>query len=222
MTYSSPSNSTEQQAAEASPFAGGDKPEPKYFIENPLAFEITNNEYTSAPYYYDYARNAWIFYVPGTDIPNPPLDPDGGNLWIDPTNMYLMYVYNENEMVFPEAEEQRWYALTTNKRAYDYLIVPIANDGDDVSTLVPPERVNIFKQGFLFFSSVDKDLKVKVMEEGGVSQAWASITQRGIEAVEDPLSDFNDTLPAMPLRHLRSSIDSLQARVDALKQATIS
>lgn len=212
-------NDTEQNqaAAAGNTSAYADKPLPKFFTENPVNFEITNNEYSSAPYYYDYTRNSWIFYKPGTDIPNPPLDPSRGNLWIDPTNMYLMYVYNENEMSFPDAEEQRWYALTTNKRAYDYLIVPTSLNGDNITTIRPPDSVDIFKQAYLYFNRQDVDLKVKVGEEGGVTSTWSSITQRAIEGVEDPNADFNDVLPASAIRQLQGSINTLEKKVEKLK-----
>ena len=215
------SSLTAQQASTNDNLARSTDPLPKYFPEAPISFEITNNEYTSGPYYYDRTRNSWIFYIPGTDIPNPPADPDGGNLWIDPTEMYLMYVYNQNEMQFEGAVGQRWYALTTNKRAYDYLIVPISDDGDNVNTLVPTDRVNIFKQGYLYFNNQDVDLKVKASVEGDPeSQAWASITQRGIQAVEDPDANFNDVLPTSALRSLRNTTDDLQKRVDVLVALT--
>lgn len=198
------------------------KPEPKYFINAPVNYQITNNEYTSGPYYYDFERNSWIFYIPGTDIPAPPLDPDGGNLWIDPTNMYLMYVYNENEMTFAEAQPNRWYALTTNKRAYDYLILPTASNGDDITIPVPENRINIFKQSHLYFNKEDVDLKVRVErydDDGDViGWQWASITQRAIEAIENPKENFNNQLPASTLRNLHTSTNALQARVDALRK----
>jgi len=220
MTNSYNYGASEQQAAEGLVFDSANKPLPKYFVEVPVNYQITNNEYTSAPYYYDLERNTWIFYKPGTQIPSPPLDPDAGNLWIDASNAYLMYVFNVNEMTFPDAVDNRWYALTTNKRAYDYLILPIVSDGDDVDTLVPPDRVNIFKQSWVYFNKLDMDIKIKVPEEGGLTSAWQSITQRSIEAVSDPDADFNDVLPASALRQLQSSTNSLQQRVDALVAAT--
>ena len=198
------------------------KTAPKYFLDNPINFQITNNEYTSGPYYYDVIRNTWIFYTPGTYIPSPPPNPDAGNLWIDPTNMYLMYVYNENDFSFPDATDNTWYALTTNKRAYDYLIVPLAMDGD-INVVIPPDRINIFKQSYLYFNRSDLDLKVRVEqknEQGDViGHQWASITQRAINAVNDPSKDFNDTLPAPALRQLHNSIGQLEQRVEALKEA---
>ena len=194
------------------------KPLPKYFTPNPVAFEITNNEYTSAPYYFDYERNSWIFYKPGTDIPNPPLDPDAGNLWIDPTNMYLTYVYNTNELTFPDAEEDRWYALTTNKRAYDYMIVPISKDGTDIDTLRNRATIDVFKQGYMYFNISEADLKVKVTDQGGEEKDWASITQRGMEPVsgDNPDDMWNSTLPASALRQLHVDTNSLQKRTETL------
>jgi len=195
---------------------------PKYFKygATPLNYEIVNNEYTSGPYYYDYERNSWIFYIPGTDIPNPPLDPVAGNLWIDPTNMYLMYVYNENEMTFPEAVPEQWYALTTNKRAYDYLILPVSTNGDNVGTRVGPSDIDIFNQAYMYFNTADADIKVKVgSEPGGVLNGWASITQRSLDAVVDPDLDWNHNLPASALRQLQTSVDELEVKVEALKIA---
>ena len=220
MTTSYNYSASEQQAAEGMVFNSANAPLPKYFVEIPVNYQITNNEYTSAPYYFDMERNAWIFYKPGTEIPSPPLDPDAGNLWIDASNAYLMYVFNVNEMTFPDAVDNRWYALTTNKRAYDYLVLPVVADGDDVATLVPTDRVNIYKQSWVYFNKADMDIKIKVAEEGGLTSTWQSITQRSIEAVTDPNADFNDILPASALRQLESSTNSLQQRVDALVAAT--
>jgi len=218
MTSSYNTEATEYSASATST----SKPEPKYFINAPVNYQITNNEYTSGPYYYDFERNSWIFYIPGTDIPNPPLDPDGGNLWIDPTNMYLMYVYNENEMTFDDAQPNRWYALTTNRRAYDYLILPTASDGDDINIPVPENRIDIFKQAHMYFNREDADLKVRVQryDDSGevIGWQWASITQRAIEAIENPKEIFNNQLPASTLRNLHTSTNALQARVDALRK----
>lgn len=228
MTYSN-SESTEYQVTTSSN-AGEtssqvfppDKTLPKYFLDNPINFQITNNEYTSGPYYYDTVRNTWIFYTPGTYIPSPPPNPDGGNLWIDPTNMYLMYVYNDNDFSFPDARSNTWYALTTNKRAYDYLILPLALDGD-INVVFPPDRINIFKQSYLYFNRNDLDLKVRVQQTNAqgdvIGHQWASITQRAIQAVEDPNSDFIDTLPAPALRQLHNSVGQLEQRVENLKAA---
>lgn len=218
MTYTYNTEATEYSSSTSRV----DKPEPKYFVNAPVNYQITNNEYTSGPYYYDFERNSWIFYIPGTEIPNPPLDPDGGNLWIDPTNMYLMYVYNENEMSFDDAQPNRWYALTTNKRAYDYLILPTASDGDDINITIPENRLDIFKQSHMYFNREDVDLKVRVerTDDNGdvIGWQWASITQRAIEAIEDPKEIFNNQLPASTLRNLHTSTNALQVRVDALRK----
>lgn len=199
-----------------------DKQHPKYFLSTPVNYQITNNEYTSGPYYFDTVKNSWIFYKPGTYVPSPPPDPDAGNLWIDPTNMYLMYVYNEADFSFEGATPNTWYALTTNKRAYDYLILPMANDGD-INVVFPPDRINIFKQSYIYFNREDADLKVRVEQKDDngnvIGHQWASITQRAIDAIEDPLADFNDVLPASALRQLQESTNRLQARVDALMSA---
>lgn len=219
MTYSNPGNgavtsSSAQQRSQNPDTA------PKFFKETPTNYEITNNEYTSAPYYFDQARNSWIFYIPGTDIPGPPVDPDGGNIWVDPTNMYLMYVYNQGEMTFKEAEPETWYALTTNKRAYDYLVIPIGADGTDINILnAPNDRINIFKQTIVYFNKLDADIKVRLKEDdgqGGITYDWASITQRSMEPIDDPDMIFDETLPAPALRQLMESTYALQARVDAL------
>ena len=215
-SYSSTGQNDQNAALTASTST---KPLPKYFSPNPVAFEITNNEFSSAPYYFDYDRNSWIFYKPGTDIPNPPLDPDAGNLWIDPTRMYLMYVYNVNELTFPDAGEEQWYALTTNKRAYDYMIVPISNDGTDISTYRNREAgIDIFKQGYMYFNLNEADLKVKVNINDGGDTAWVSMTQRGIEPVsgDNPDDLWNSVLPHSQLRQLEGATNSLQKRTEDL------
>ena len=221
MTYSSPNTGAVTTSA-AQLRAQNPDTAPKFFKETPTNYEITNNEYTSAPYYFDQARNSWIFYIPGTDIPGPPVDPDAGNIWVDPTNMYLMYVYNQGEMTFNGAEPETWYALTTNKRAYDYLIIPIGADGTDINIMnTPNDRINIFKQTIIYFNKLDGDVKVRLKEDdgvGGVTYRWSSITQRSIDAIEDPDVIFDDTLPAPALRQLMESTYALQERVDALLQ----
>jgi len=223
MTYSSnTSPSGRSTITSAEQRAQNPDTAPKYFKEAPANFEITNNEYSSAPYYFDQARNSWIFYIPGTDIPGPPVDPDAGNIWVDPTNMYLMYVYNGGEMTFPGAEVETWYALTTNKRAYDYLILPIGVDGTDINIVnAPNDRINIFKQTVAYFNKLDADLKVRIKEDdgaGGTVYKWSSIAQRSLEGITDPDVVFDETLPAPALRQLMESTNKLQARVDALFQ----
>ena len=221
MTYSS-QNTVSGRSTVSSAEQRAQKPEtaPKYFKETPSNYEITNNEYSSAPYYFDQARNSWIFYIPGVDIPGPPVDPDGGNIWVDPTNMYLMYVYNAGEMTFTGAEPETWYALTTNKRAYDYLILPIGADGTDINIVnAPNDRINIFKQTVAYFNKLDADLKVRLQDtddDGNTYYKWSSVGQRALEGITDPDEVFNETIPAPALRQLMESTYDLQARVDAL------
>jgi hypothetical protein len=214
MTYSSSSTAAQERAQNPDTA-------PKYFKEAPVNYEIHNNEYSSGPYYYDQARNSWIFYIPGTFIPGPPVDPDNGNIWVDASSMYLMYVYNAGEMTFPGAVPDSWYALTTNKKAYDYLVLPIGDDGVDINIIDPPSnRVDIFQQSAVYFNRLDADIKVRLSEsdgQGGTLYKWSSITQRSLEdAVEDPNMDFNTAVPAPALRQLMETTNALQARVDAL------
>lgn len=219
MTSSYTGNTGQNDQSVAVTGATSTKPAPKFFNPTPIAFEITNNEYTSAPYYFDYTRNSWIFYKPGTFVPMPPPDPDAGNLFIAANNMYLMYVYNTNELTFPDAMEDRWYALTTNKRAYDYMIVPISRDGSDIETYRNRDSgLDVFKQGYLYFNLNEGDIKVKVLNDAGAETEWASITQRGMDPVSgaNPNDLWNGALPASALRQLQTSTNGLQSRVEAL------
>jgi len=189
-------------------------PPPFLFKSSPINYELVANNFTSAPYYYDRQRNSWIFYIPGTELPAPPLDPEDGNIWIDPTNGYLMYVYNAGELVTednPDVSNDAWVALTTNKRAYDYLVVPQGEKDSDVN--FEPLKVDLFKQTVVYFNTSDLDLKVKV------GDSWQSIKQSGIDAVEDPDKIINDAIPATPLRNLQVSVDALQKRVIDLAQS---
>lgn len=186
-------------------------PPPYLFKKSPINFELVANNFTSAPYYYDKQRNSWVFYIPGTELPAPPLDPEDGNIWIDPTNAYLMYVYNAGELVTednPDITTDSWVALTTNKRAYDYLVVPQGESDSEVN--FSPLKIDLFKQTVVYFNTQDLDLKVKV------GDSWQSIKQSGMAAVEDSDEIINDAIPATPLRNLKLSIQELQQRVNDL------
>ena len=188
--------------------AAASAPPPFLFKEPPQNFEVVANNNTSGPYYYDSTRNSWIFYIPGTELPGPPLDPDAGNLWIDPTNAYLMYVYNAGELITednPDISADAWVALTSNKRAYDYLIVPYGEDDSDVD--FSPLKIDLFKQTVVYFNTRDLDLKIKT------GDSWQSIKQSGIDAVTDPNDLINDAIPPTQLRVLQNSVESLQQRV---------
>ena len=201
------SNSQILSAEETSTEVATASPDP-FLFKDAINFELIANYNTSAPYYYDKTRNSWIFYIPGTELPGPPVDPAEGNIWIDPTNGYLMYVYNAGELVTednPDISNDAWVALTTNKRAYDYLIVPQGEKDSEVN--FAPLKVDLFKQTFMYFNTQDLDLKVKV------GDSWQSIKQSGIDAVEDPDQIINDAVPATPLRNLEESVESLQQRV---------
>lgn len=219
MTYSGQNNPQDPiQDAEVAAMAA--TLEPKYFPASAAQGQIHSNEYAGAPYYFDVRRNSWIFYIPGTAIIGPPVDPAAGNIWIDPTNAYLMYIYNAGEFNFPEAEPETWYALTTNKRAYDYMAVALAGRSGDVNITRSSGDVSIYNQTYLYFNTNDLDLKVRIKSiddsTGDVVYEWASVSQRTIIGGVQSPPPF-----APPLQHLEQSVDDLTAKVEALKKAVL-
>ena len=65
---SSEDNQEQVQVSSNPALTGTFIPDPKYFPELPVNNQIDTNAYSGAPYYYDYARRSWIFYIPGTTL----------------------------------------------------------------------------------------------------------------------------------------------------------
>jgi len=196
--------------------------------------EFANNTETGAPYMFWQSKNSWIFYVPGTKIPEPPVNPYDGNIWINAfddetgeTGMYLMYVFNFNEMAGIEGRaDDQWYALTSNKRAYDYLVLPTIHTADDkqdyLDALIDrsqyPEAGSMdpTKQAYLYYNVEDGDIKV-LNSTSDVQQEWISVTQHTVNPVDDPDADFSDVVPASALRVLKANTTELQEKIDNLR-----
>lgn len=225
-----PTAETEAAYAVANEYATT-APDPKYFPPFPINNQLDTNLYAGAPYYYDYGRRSWIFYIPGTELPGPPSDPEAGNVWIDQDNNYLMYIYNEDEMLPVdgsnfEPQDNTWYALTTNKRAYDYLLVAQAEKSGDINiTVNPSPTVNILGETLMYFNTVDGDLKVRLRQTDASTGEeyfdWVSVTQRALDAiaVDDPNLNFNHVLPAPMIRRVDEQMADLQKRIDAVRDA---
>lgn len=155
-------------------------------IKNPIHKEGWTNPYTGGPYYYDQGRNSWIFgpIEEGETIGRPPFDPENGNLWIDRETEYLLYIYNQGESFL--TPDPGWVSLTTLKRPYDYMVIEI-EDSDDGLTPVPTDGsfVNYFSTGYMYFNSMDMDLKVWLGEVDKFDRPigdgdWVSITQHSV------------------------------------------
>mgnify|MGYP000666364257 CR=1 FL=1 len=44
-------------------------------------------------------KNSWVFYPPDAEIGIEIFDPSQGNLWVDDDDTYIVYVYNNGEII---------------------------------------------------------------------------------------------------------------------------
>ena len=207
--------------------------EPWRFRQNPAGegYDFDTNSYVGSPFLYWESVDSWIFFNVSTEPPGPPADPENGNLWINVKNrdntdgLYLMYVYNDYEMDDYGRDPESWYALTDNKRAYDYMVVPTVTSDAELplaqnTTIIgntPVEyEIDIFKQAYLYFNSQDMDLKVLVPRPDDTA-AWASVTQLSLDLINDPDLTVNDLVPPSSVRQLKRSINSLDDKIAKLK-----
>lgn len=240
MTYSSQSNAISndaEQAATNSPMGSTGigrlvEKDTDAIIppQAPTHYDVFTNPLTGALYYYirggdsSYGanknlKNSWVFNPPGKEFyPNPPWDPEKGNLWVDRNNAYLTYVYNNGESTYGDIG---WMALTSKKRAYDYFVLQLAADPDtDLENIIAnPNKptYSIYKQGYIYYNVNNLNLYVwnGEVDEWGVeipgsseSDAWVSITQH--ELTPDPGVQSTFTM-------LKEEIAALEADVAALK-----
>ena len=134
------------------------------------------------------------------------------------TTCTLMYVYNDNDFN-PDLDvsAESWVALTSNKRAYDYLAVRQAANADDIVLTIPDHdtpTVNFFGETLMYFNTTDMDLKIrqKVLTAPMAGSApeeyvnWVSISQRSLNPIDDHDADpdFHDIEPHPALRQLET------------------
>ncbi len=241
MTYSNPQTSTNYDAEQAATNAAMSSSDVGRLIEQdtdsiippqaPTHYDVFTNPLTGALYYYirggdsSYGqnknlKNSWVFNPPGKEFyPNPPWDPEKGNLWVDRNNAYLAYVYNNGESTYGNIG---WMALTSKKRAYDYFLLQLASHPKELVNIVNnpgsfPPYYSIYKQGYIYFNVNNLNLYVwnGDVDEWGVeipgsndSDAWVSITQHELTPDQTVQSTFS---------MLKQEIATLEADLAAYK-----
>lgn len=188
-------------------------------IPNPIHLEAWTNPYTGGPYYYDAARNSWIFQPieEGEQIGRPPFDPADGNLWVDRETEYLLYIYNQGEAF--ATDEPGWISLTTLKRPYDYMVTEIETDDSKLTPIDIESKdkfVNYYSTGYMYFNSNDMDLKVWLGDVDEYDRPmgtgdWVSITQHSV--VTDQEGD-----PPSIMSQLTSQIIDLEKEIAELEE----
>lgn len=193
----------------------------------PLNYTTFTNPTTGALYYYikggenSYSitknyKNSWVFNPHDKEFnPNPPFDPEKGNLWVDRNNAYLVYVYNNGESTLGD---YGWMALTTKKRAYDYFLLQLAETPDQLAPVIDTTLTySIYKQGYIYYNINDLNLYIwngdtdewgSPISGSNAADAWVTITQHELNPNEAVQSTF--TL-------LKQEIATLEADVAALK-----
>jgi len=143
-------------------------------------------------------KNSWVFFPHDSKIIINSFDPSEGNLWVDDSDSYIVYVYNNGEI----ADKIRgWYALTTKKKGYDHFVIQTAAAPKDLAIIDPnslsddtANRVPgvILKQGFIYYNTTSNDLFVwngetddygnpLGTETSPSSSSWIQITRRSLE-----------------------------------------
>jgi hypothetical protein len=168
-------------------------------------------------------KNSWVFYPPDVEIGIEVFDPSQGNLWVDDDDVYIVYVYNNGEII---DKPYGWYALTEKKKGYDYFVIQTASDPKDLALIGESDAIAndsyvygdgqlaplVLKQGFLYYNTAKNDLYVWKGETdqygntGGFEGQWIQITKQTVEPTNTDII-------------IKTSYDLLLERVEALELA---
>lgn len=191
----------------------------KYIIETPK-YDLGGVE---IPEEQRQTKNSWVFYPSDVEIGIEVFDPSQGNLWVDDSDSFIVYVYNDGEIV---DKPYGWFALTEKKKGYDYFVIQTAPDPSQLALIGESDAITndsyiygdgslqplVLKQGFLYYNTTNNDMYVWQGETdqygntGGFEGQWIQITKQTVEPTN------TDIL-------IKTSYDLLLERIEALELA---
>jgi len=181
--------------------------------------DFDGNDITGQPQ----RKNSWVFYPSDVEIGIEVFDPTQGNLWVDDKDAFIVYVYNNGEII---DKPYGWFALTEKKKGYDYFVIQTAPDPSQLALIGESDAISndsyiygdgslqplVLKQGFLYYNTTNNDMYVWQGETdqygntGGFEGRWIQITKQTVEPTN------TDIL-------IKTSYDLLLERVEALELA---